>query len=68
MTKPISLIIKETKTELIDICNKSGLPPVLLDMILQGIYFEVHALAERQMSTDEKEFSKNLNSKNQNIE
>lgn len=53
MNKPISLIIKETKIELANICNKSGLSPIILDLILQGIYSEVHTLAEKQTKEDE---------------
>lgn len=64
MNKPISLIIKETKIELANVCNKSGLSPVILDLILQGIYSEVHVLAEKQVFTEENEYI--LKIKNQN--
>ena len=54
MNKPLTMIIKETKTNLVNVCNKSGLHPVILDLIIQGVYSEVHSLAERQTSEEEK--------------
>lgn len=62
MNKPISLIIEETKNGLANVCNKSGLPPIILDLILQGIYSEVHTLAEKQMSKEKEEYIKKLES------
>jgi hypothetical protein len=53
MNKPLTMIIKETKLKLASICNESGLSPVILDLIVQGIYSEVHSLAERQAAEDE---------------
>lgn len=64
MNKPISMIIKETRTELANVCNKSGLSPIILDLILQGIYSEVHTLAEKQESEEEKDYMKKLESGN----
>ena len=53
MNKPITIAIKETKTNLIKACNDAGLSPVILDLILSGIYAEIHALAERQAIEEE---------------
>ena len=53
MNKPLTMIIKETKTKIATVCNESGLNPVILDLILQGIYSEVHTLAEKQSSKEE---------------
>lgn len=64
MNKPISMIIKETRTELANVCNKSGLSPIILDLILQGIYSEVHTLAEKQENEEEKDYMKKLESGN----
>ena len=46
--KPLTMIIKETKLKLASVCNESGLSPAILDLIVQGIYSEVHSLAEKQ--------------------
>ena len=45
--------IKETKTSIIKACNDANLSPVILDLIISGIYAEIHALAEKQMQEDE---------------
>lgn len=58
MNKPIAITIKETKDKLVNICNESSLPPVILDLIVYGIYSEVHALAEKQISEDEEIYAK----------
>lgn len=60
MNKPITVIIKETKNNLAKICNESGLPPVVLDLIIQGIYSEIHALAERQTFEEETIYKQSL--------
>ena len=53
MNKPLTMIIKETKTKLANACNESGLPPIILDLIMQGLYSEIHNLAEKQSSEEE---------------
>lgn len=53
MNKPISMIIKETKTKLAKVCNESGLSPVILDLIMYGIYTEIHSLSEKQALEEE---------------
>ncbi len=58
MNKPVTMIIKETKSKIANICNESGLPPIILDLIVQGIYFEIHSLAERQSLNEEIAYAK----------
>ena len=53
MNKPITMIIKETKKKLINVCNESGLSPVILDLIMQGVYSEIHSLVEIQTLEEE---------------
>lgn len=67
MNKPLTIIIKETKTKLANICNESGLPPVILDLIIQGIYSEIHSISEKQTHEEEKSYTKELE-ENKNIE
>lgn len=57
---PLSMIIKETKVKLANVCNESGLPPVMLDLIMQGIYTEIHSIAERQMMEEEASYKKSV--------
>lgn len=56
INKPITLVVKETKKKIADACNESGLPPVILDLIVQGIYSEIHLIAEQQTLADEKSY------------
>lgn len=53
MNKPLTMIIKETKANLAKVCNESGLSPVILDLIVQGIYSEIHSIAEKQAFDEE---------------
>lgn len=66
MNKSLSIIVKETKEKLAKICNESGLSPVILDLIVQGIYLEIHNLAEKQTSYDEKTYLESLKNKDIN--
>lgn len=60
MNKPLTMIVKETQTKLAKICNESGLPPVILDLIIQGVYSEVHSIAEKQTLEEEKSYIESL--------
>lgn len=56
MNKPLTMIIKETKSKLANACNESGLPIAVLDLIVQGIYSEIHSIAERQAIEEENSY------------
>lgn len=58
MNKPLAMTIKETKSKLASVCNESGLPPVILDLIMQGIYSEIHAIAEKQAMEEEAAYAR----------
>lgn len=53
MNKPLTIAIKETKSKIISACNESGIPLAVLDLIVGGIYSEIHALVEKQAIEDE---------------
>lgn len=61
MNKPLTMVIKETKTKIANICNESNLPPVILDLIIQGIYSEIHSLVEKQTLEEIAEYIKSQN-------
>lgn len=63
MNKPISMVVKETKIKLAKVCNESGLHPIILDLILQGVYSEVHALADKQSFDEEMVYVESLKEK-----
>lgn len=58
MNKPLTMIVKETKGKLANVCAESGLSPIVLDMIMQGFYSEIHSLAERQTLDEEMAYAK----------
>lgn len=60
MNKPLTMAIKEVNTKLIDACNESGLPPIILDLIVYKIYSEIHALADKQSSEEELAYMKTI--------
>ena len=66
MNKPLTIIVRDTKMKLAQICNESGLPPVILDLIIQNIYSEIHSIAEGQTAEDEKIYIESLINKDIN--
>lgn len=58
MNKPFSLIIEETKQNLIDVINKSNLHPSVMEMIIKDIYFEVNRLSTETIKREEQQFLK----------
>ena len=60
MNKPLTMVIKETQIKLANVCNESGLSPIHLDLIMKGLYSEIHSLAERQTMEEEMSYAKML--------
>lgn len=60
MNKPLTMVIKETKTKITNICNESGLPLVILDLIMDGISSEIHYIIEKQTADEEVAYLKSL--------
>lgn len=60
MNKPLTMTINETKAKMVNICNESGLPPVVLDLIVQGIYSDIHYIVEKQAADEEAAYLKLL--------
>ena len=64
MNKPLTMVVKETKAKIINACNESGLSPIILDLVVQGIYSEIHSLAERQTLDEEVAYRKAIEESN----
>lgn len=60
MNKPLTMIIKDTKTKIANVINESNLPPAILDLIMQGIYSEIRYIAEKQTTDEEAAYLKFL--------
>ena len=68
MDKPLSLVLRDTKKDLIQVCNNSGLPIFVLDMVIQDIAKDISIMATQQLQREEAAYlaaleeSKNLES------
>lgn len=67
MNKPLTMVIKETRMKIANTCNESGLSPIILDLIMQGLYSEIHNLAERQSSEEEAAYRATLGSNAEDV-
>lgn len=56
MNKPITLVIEETKTKLAEIINTSGLPPFVIEPMLNTFLQEAHMAAKRQYEIDKLQY------------
>ena len=60
MEKPISIMIDETKTNLISTINNSGLPFWLLEPIVKNVYQEIKTLSDNQLRADQQAYKEFL--------
>lgn len=66
--KPISLIIEEGKTNIINTINELNLHPTLLEPILKDIYAEVQMQARMTLERETAEYNRMRNEANNNKE
>lgn len=55
MEKSFNKTIKEVQKRIVQICNESGLSPIVLELILENLLSEVHLMVEKQMFEEEKQ-------------
>lgn len=60
MNKTASVAIKEFSENLESCVNNSGLPPIVLEMVMRGYYLQLKELADRQTRTEEESYRKDL--------
>lgn len=53
--KPISIIIKETREQIVKALNESQLPPCLLEAVLNPIYQQITQAAQAEIAQAEKQ-------------
>ena len=56
MNKPFSIIVEETKQELIKVINKSNLHPTALEMIVKDIYLELNRLSTETKTREREQY------------
>lgn len=54
--KPLSLLIDDFKTNLVDLINNSGLPIIISQMILKDIMRDVDELSNKVKETEQKDY------------
>lgn len=60
MAKPISILINETKQNLIKVCNESELHPSVLQMIVRELHEEVNKVNTECIRKEQEEYIKAL--------
>lgn len=56
MNKPISMVVNETRISLLKICNESGLPACILELIVKDLYNDVNHVSENQLNKDKETY------------
>ena len=56
MNKPISMMISETNDKIVQVCNESGLPMSVLELIVRSIYNEIKTISDRTLEKDKSEY------------
>ena len=56
MNKPASVAIRELENNIENCINSSGLPPIIVEMILRGYYIQIKEMAKKQTEQEEAAF------------
>ena len=64
MNKPISMIMEESKQQIIEAINNTKLDAYFLEIILRDIYAEVQQIASKQYISEKMEYEKYLQEQN----
>lgn len=63
ITKPITLVREEFITNMVDLCNNSGLPFFIVEDVLKSLLQEIHIAARQQLEADTKAYSQQIDKK-----
>ena len=58
--KPLSMRLDETKKQLAEVVNNCGLDPVLIKMLIEGLYVEVTNVAKQSLENDVQAYEEQL--------
>lgn len=61
--KPITMVIEETKNNLVNVINQSGLHPFILDSIMKELYNEIHVSYLKQAQIEADNYNKSISDK-----
>lgn len=60
MDKPFSMLYEEFRMNIANAINNSGLPPAVLESVLQNYLTEINNIARNQYKTDKSQYEKLL--------
>lgn len=56
MNKPASVAIRDFSEKMEECINESGLPPIIVEMVLRGYYIQIKEMAKKQTEQEEAAF------------
>ena len=62
--KPITMVIEDTKNNLINVINQSGLHPFILDSIMKELHNEIHISYLKQAPLVAENYNKSVSKEN----
>ncbi|MGI6096170.1 MAG: hypothetical protein ACOYBL_12190 [Lachnospiraceae bacterium] len=63
---PLSVALSNIRRDLSSVLNESGLHICILDMVVSGLYTEIHDLANKQSALEMKDYEKSKENKTKN--
>lgn len=60
MNKPITVVYEDFKRDMADLINNSGLPPFIVEAVLQSYLIEARDVARNQYNIDKAQYEKYL--------
>lgn len=60
MDKPFSILYEEFRMNIASLINNSGLPPAVIESVLQNYLSEINSIAKAQYKTDKSQYEKFL--------
>ena len=58
--RPASVAIRELENSIENSINSSGLPPVIVEMVLRGYYIQIKEMAKKQADEEEAAFKREV--------
>ena len=68
MEKPLSVLIRETRTNISNVVNESNLPPDILVPIVKDLYMRLCDIAEERYEIELEQYKKSLQMPKEDVE
>lgn len=68
MDKPLSVLIRETRTNISNVVNESNLPPDILVPIVKDLYMRLCDIAEERYEIELEQYKKSLQMPEEDVE